>query len=93
MKRIVILPSFERSLKKLVPLDRKQTVDSLETFNAMLVTGHFSAGLGFKKLNHDKYELRVSIRLRIVMKAEGNSYYLVFVGNHDDVKRYLKDYR
>ncbi|HAH20764.1 MAG: hypothetical protein A2Y00_02745 [Omnitrophica WOR_2 bacterium GWF2_43_52] len=93
MRNIVILPSFERSLKKLTPQEKKQTAESLETFNGMLAFGHFPTGLGFKKINHDKYELRVTIRLRVVMKIEGDACYLVLVGNHDEVRRYLRNYR
>lgn len=93
MKSIVILPSFERSLKKLSVLERKQTAESLEAFNAMLITGRCSDGLGFKKINHDKYELRATIRIRVVIKSDGDTYYLVLVGNHDEVKRYLREQR
>jgi mRNA-degrading endonuclease RelE of RelBE toxin-antitoxin system len=93
MKNIVVLPSFERSIRKLSALEKKQTAESLEAFNAMLVSGHCPAGLGFKKINHDKYELRVSIRLRVVIKSDGETYYLVLAGNHDEVRRYLRDYR
>ncbi len=93
MKSIVILPSFERSLKKLSALERKQTAESLEAFNSMLFTGHCPVGLGFKKINHDKYELRATIRIRVVIKSDGDTYYLVLVGNHDEVRRYLREYR
>jgi mRNA-degrading endonuclease RelE of RelBE toxin-antitoxin system len=93
MKSIVVLPSFERSLKKLSLLERKQIAESLESFNRMLITGDCPAGLGFKKINHDKYELRATIRIRVVMKSDGDTYYLVLVGNHDDVRRYLREYR
>ena len=48
------------------------------------------AGFGFKKINHDKYEFRIDIRLRVVVKVEGEDYYLVLAGNHDEVKRYLR---
>ena len=93
MKSIVILPSFERSLKKLSVLERKQAAESLEAFNAMLITGRCPAGLGFKKINHDKYELRATIRIRVIIKSDRNTYYLVLVGNHDEVRRYLKEHR
>ncbi len=93
MRKIVILPSFERSLKRLTRQEKKETAERLEAFNSMLVFGHFPVGLGFKKINHDKYELRVSIRLRVVMKAGKDTYYLVLVGSHDEVRRYLRDYR
>ena len=93
MKRIVILPSFERTLRKLNPQQKNLIGCSLEEFNRFLCGGYMPAGLGFKKINHDKYELRVDIRLRIIIKSEADIYYLVLVGNHDDVRRYLRRYR
>jgi mRNA-degrading endonuclease RelE of RelBE toxin-antitoxin system len=93
MKRICVLSSFKRSLKKLTPQDRKQLANGLEEFNSFLVTGNAPAGLGFKKINHDKFEFRISIRLRVVVKAEGDDYCFVLAGNHDDVKRYLRSFR
>ena len=93
MKRIVILPSFERSVKKLTRQDKDNLAESLDVFNSFLLTGELPAGFGFKKINHDKYEFRVDIRLRVVVKVEGDDYYLVLSGNHDEVKRYLRRYR
>lgn len=93
MKRILILPSFERSVKKLIRQDKEKLAESLEAFNSFLVSGELPAGFGFKKINHDKYEFRVDIRLRVVVKAEGEDYYLVLAGNHDEVNRYLRRYR
>ena len=90
MKRVLILPSFERSVKKLAPLDRKKLAQSLEDLNSFLLSGEIPAGFGFKKINHDKYEFRVDIRLRVVVKIEGEDYYLVLAGSHDEVKRYLR---
>jgi len=93
MKQIVILSSFERSLRRLTPEQKKQVAESLEVFNQFLVSGYMPSGLGFKKINHDKFEFRVDIRIRVILKVEGNEYYLVLVGNHDDVRRYLKKFR
>jgi len=93
MKRILILPSFERSVKKLTPLDKKKLAQSLEEFNSFLVSGDTPSGFGFKKINHDKYEFRIDIRLRIVVKVEDEDYYLVLAGNHDQVRKYLRHYR
>ncbi len=93
MKQIVTLPSFEKSFRKLDSSAKGKVIESLEEFNEFLVTGKASAGFGFKKINHDKYEFRVDIRLRVVMKAEGNIFYLVLIGNHDEVRRYLRSFR
>jgi len=93
MKRILILPSFERSVKKLTRQDKNHLAESLESFNLFLLSGELPAGFGFKKINHNKYEFRVDIRLRVVVKVEGEDYYLVLAGNHDEVKRCLRHYR
>lgn len=93
MKKVYILPSFERSVKKLTPLQRKQLARSLGLFNTFLQFGQAPFGFRFKKINHDKYEFRVDIRLRVVVKVEANDYHLVLVGSHDDVSRYLRNYR
>jgi len=93
VKRVLILPSFERSVKKLARQDKDNLAESLEGFNLFLLSGEAPAGFGFKKINHDKYEFRVDIRLRVVVKVEGEDYYLVLAGNHDEVKRYLRHHR
>ena len=68
----------------------KHISKSLEEFNSYILTGNASVGLGFKKINHDKYEFRAGIKLRVIVKAEKDDYYLVLVGSHDDIKRYLR---
>lgn len=93
MKQIGVLPSFERSAKKLTLFDKAQFAESLEEFKKFILTGQAPVGFGFKKINHDKYEFRAGLRLRIVVKLEVDTYYLVLVGSHDQVKRYLRKYR
>lgn len=93
MRQVVALPSFATSARRLSPPDKEQLAESLEQFNHFLLTGILPLGLGFKKIGHDKYEFRAGLRLRIVAKADSNTYYLVFVGSHDEVRRYLRKYR
>jgi mRNA-degrading endonuclease RelE of RelBE toxin-antitoxin system len=93
MRTIKVLPSFERSLKKLSHNDKDKLKKVLAQFNEFLIYGNPPKGLGFKKINHDKYELRVDIRLRIIVKIEDEDIYLILVGNHNDIKRYLREYR
>ena len=93
MKRILILSSFERSVKKLARQDKQNLAESLDAFNSFLLSGELPAGFGFKKINHDKYEFRVDLRLRVIVKAVDGDYYLVLAGSHDEVKRYLRHYK
>jgi len=93
MRKVIILPSFERTAKKLSLSGKKQLAKSLQQFNTFLITGSLPIGLGFKKINHDKYEFRVGLRLRVIVKVEADIYYLVLVGSHQDIKRYLNKFR
>jgi mRNA-degrading endonuclease RelE of RelBE toxin-antitoxin system len=93
MQKIVILPSFKRTVKKLTIQERQRLAKSLEIFNTFLVTSQAPAGFRFKKINHDKYEFRVDLRLRVIVKQEEDTFYLVLVGSHDEIRRYLRNFR
>jgi len=93
MKKVLILPSFERSINKLSPLQKKLLAQSLKDFNTFLCSGQAPFGFRFKKINHNKYEFRVDIRLRVIVKTEGDTYYLVLAGSHDEIRRYLRNFR
>ncbi|OIO33830.1 MAG: hypothetical protein AUJ70_02460 [Candidatus Omnitrophica bacterium CG1_02_40_15] len=92
MKKIVILPSFERSIRRFTSTEKDRLIITLEKFNDFLVTGRISSGLGFKKIRHDIYEFRIDIRLRVIVKDEDDALYMVLAGTHEDIKRYLKDF-
>jgi len=90
MKKIVILPSFERSIKRFTSAEKDRLASALEKFNDFLATGSMSPGLGFKKIAQNIYEFRVDIRLRVIVKDENNVLYVVLAGSHEDITRYLK---
>lgn len=93
MKKIKPLPSFERLVKKLTLQEKKQLAQSLEALNTFLLTGIAPFGFRYKKIGDNKYEFRVDVKLRVVVKEVDDIIYLVLVGNHDDVARYLRDYK
>jgi mRNA-degrading endonuclease RelE of RelBE toxin-antitoxin system len=90
MKVIKILPSFEKCIKKLSNTDKEKLKKSLHQLNSFIEFGLLPKGLGFKKIKGNIYELRVDIRLRIILQMDEEVIYLVLVGSHDDIKRYLK---
>ena len=93
MRQLVVSTHFRKQLKRLSARDQQQVTAALKEFLAALTAGQLPTGYGFKKINHDKYELRLDIRLRIAMKAEGETLVCHLIGNHEDIKRYLRDYR
>ena len=93
MKRLAASSHFQRLLRKLPRNEQDHTADALKRLLEALRTGILPAGLGLKKINGDKYELRVGLRLRIVMKADGDTLVCHLIGNHDEVRRYLRTFR
>ncbi len=89
MKRIITLPSFEKSAKKLEHVEKTQLSEALAKFSAFVYRGIAPSGLGFKKIGQDIYEFRVGLKLRIIVTMEQDTYYLVLIGSHNDISRYL----
>ena len=89
MKKVAVLPCFERDVKKFTHQKKEKLKEALTAFNRYLQTGEHPHGLRFKKIGPDNFEFRIDLSLRVVMKQEDNIYYLVCAGNHEDVKRYL----
>ena len=67
MRIVKVLPSFDRTLKKVSIRDKEKLKKSLRQLNNFLCSGILPKGLGLKKLTGRIYELRVDIRLRVVL--------------------------
>lgn len=93
MRFLAVSSHFQKQLKTLSPYEQQKAASALKGLLSALQTGQWPAGYGFKKINGDKYELRVDIRTRIVMKADGEALVCHLIGNHDEIKRYLRAYR
>ena len=90
MSRIFYLPVFLKQLQKLRGKEAQAAEKALIAFDRFMETGERTEGLGFKKLAPDKFEIRVDLKKRVVMKKIGNDYYLALYGNHEDIERFLK---
>lgn len=93
MRRLAASTHFQRPLRRLSPLDQANATSALKRLLAALTSQQLAVGAGFKKINGDKYELRVGLRLRIVMKLEGDTLVCHLIGGHDEMRRYLRQSR
>ena len=93
MKYLSATKQFDRLVHDLSQQERDKSIDTLKRFATALSAGNFPQGFGFKKIAMDMYEIRVGIRLRILMKAHDDSLVCFLIGNHDDIRKYLKEYR
>ena len=73
--------------------ERNHVREALKDFLTALGSGALPAGYGFKKINGDKYEIRVGLKIRILMKEEGDLLVCHIVGNHETIRQYLREYR
>ena len=86
---VTFTKSFERSLRKsqsenLVKEVVQTLIDAIEK-NAK------PEGLGLKKLRDGIWEIRVDLRTRVLFILLPGEVRLLLVGNHNQIKDYLKD--
>ena len=85
-------PSFDRSLKQLGTRDKREIKDVairlIEGFSGDRQLHH---GLGLKRLRGHYWEVRWNLKIRILFRWEGDLIEFVLAGNHNDVKRFLKN--
>lgn len=81
---------FRRAYRRLDE-SRQGLVDrALGHLGEALETGQSPLGLGLRKLAPGIYEVRAGLVVRIVTVEEGSKLILALLGDHDEVRRYLR---
>ena len=102
--KLYVLPSYERCVKKLGSRERHMAgliveglydyfqTESLVTGKAIVVNleGR-NYRLVFKKLRGAVWEAYLEGKVRVLTRLEKNIHCLVFAGNHDQVRQFLKE--
>lgn len=52
---------------------------------------HLHGGTGVQRLRANLYECRAGLGLRLLFERHGDELLFLFVGNHDNVRAYLKN--
>lgn len=90
--RFEFKPFFERSIKSLPLPERADIKDAaLKLIDVLSKDRQIHQGLGLKRLTRDFWEARKGIKARILFRWTGDLIEFVLAGNHDDVKRFLKN--
>jgi len=63
-----------------------KAIDALIEF---IKTGKKPKGLGLKKVRRDYWEIRLSVKNRIIFEFKGDVINFVFVGDHNEVRKFL----
>lgn len=83
--------SFNRCFKKLPPNKQKLVQETIKKLKIFYETRQISHGLGVKNLRGIYWEIRASLQERILFTLKDNIISFILVGNHDDMRRYLKN--
>ena len=90
--RFEFKPSFERSIKSFPPPEKSEIKEAAaQLIDILSRDRQIHQGLGLKRLRDDFWELRKGIKARILFRWQGDLVEFVLAGNHDDVKRFLKN--
>lgn len=82
---------FRRSVRELSEEQRKQFAEAADLLCDTFGRSHLHSGLGIRRLGPDVYEFRVGRELRVVFELFGSRAEFVVIGNHDDVRKFMKN--
>jgi len=83
-------PSFLRCFNKLDSLRKQKVSEAIKALIELYNTGLNPKGLGFKRLRKNLWEIRSSLTDRLLFTISDEVITFVVVGNHDEIRRYLK---
>ncbi len=90
--RFEFKPSFERSIKTLNSNEKEAIKKIVLNFIDILSRNHpLHQGIGLKRLQGSYWEIRKGIKIRILFRWQKDFVEFILAGNHDDIKRFLRD--
>lgn len=92
MKQIVASRHFQKQLNKLPDHDLEKVLEAIDAFRKAIHSNTTSKGLGLKKIAANKYEIRVDLKIRIGITEAKDILVLDLVGNHEEIRNFLKNY-
>ena len=89
-RQVIAKARFLRAYQRLRESDQRLVDSALTRLREYFQTGQAPAGLGIKHVGARTFELRVNLALRVVYVVEGDLVVLALLGNHDEVRRFLR---
>lgn len=84
--------SFEKSTKALNLSDKQEIKDiAVYLIDVLSQDRPLHQGIGLKRLRGSYWEIRKGIKTRILLRWDGDLVEFVLAGNHDDIRRFLKN--
>lgn len=89
--KLTLRDRFLRLCDDRSPRERAAVFERLIALRREVANPHMHSGAGFRKLHPTQlYELRVGLDLRVVFDIVGDEVNVLFLGTHDEVKRFVR---
>jgi mRNA-degrading endonuclease RelE of RelBE toxin-antitoxin system len=89
--KILVRPSYTRSLKKFSHDEIAEINEAISKLSDSFGHPHVHSGLSIRKLRKAIFEIRAGLDIRILFTRESRDIVLVLAGDHDEVRAWLKD--
>lgn len=90
--RFEFKPSFDRSVKNFHGREKEEIKEvALQAIEILLQDKLLYKGIGLKRLKGDFWEIRKGLKARILFRWQGDLLEFILAGDHNDIKRYLKN--
>jgi len=90
--RFEFKPSFDKSVKRFRCKEKEEIKNTaLQAIDILSQDKLIHKGIGLKRLKGDFWEIRKGLKARILFHWEGDLVQFILSGDHNDIKRYLKN--
>ncbi len=84
--------SFDRSVKDFRGREKEEIKKvALQAVDILSQDRLVHKGIGLKRLKGDFWEIRKGLKARILFRWQGDLLEFILAGDHNDIKRYLKN--
>ncbi|MBI5768294.1 MAG: hypothetical protein HZA93_10900 [Verrucomicrobia bacterium] len=90
MKDVRLDHGLLAAIRKLAAPERRELGEAIAAAQGAFGSPHAHLGAGVRKLKGRWYEVRAGLDRRIVFRECDDCLSFEFMGNHDDVRRFLK---
>ena len=88
---VLLSPRFENSIKKLNHAEISLVEETLVVIPDLFGRPHTHTGLSIRRLRKNIFECRAGLKIRLLFRFKRGVLEFFFAGNHDEVKRIIRD--
>ena len=88
---ILSRPSYRRSLKKFSDHKIAEINIAIARLPEAMGRPHLHSGLSIRRLRRAIFEVRAGLQIRVLFALESGDIVLLFAGDHDEVRAWLKE--